>query len=81
MTASARISYTEAVLCLMNSPSKLPAGVVPGALTRYDDFVATHINLTTVMHVNGVFLSWHRHYVHLYETALREECGYGGYQP
>jgi hypothetical protein len=27
------------------------------------------------------FLSWHRYFVWTYETALREECGYKGYQP
>lgn len=27
------------------------------------------------------FLSWHRYYIWLYEKALREECGYKGYQP
>lgn len=29
----------------------------------------------------GNFLTWHRYLVHTYETALREECGYRGYQP
>lgn len=27
------------------------------------------------------FLSWHRYYVWTYEKALREECGYRGFQP
>lgn len=27
------------------------------------------------------FLSWHRYFVHTFETALRDECGYTGYQP
>lgn len=27
------------------------------------------------------FLGWHRYYVWAYEKALREECGYQGYQP
>ena len=29
----------------------------------------------------GFFLPWHRYYVWAYEKALREECGYTGYQP
>ncbi|MCJ1352127.1 MAG: hypothetical protein MMC33_002111 [Icmadophila ericetorum] len=29
----------------------------------------------------GYFLPWHRMFVYLYEKALREECGYTGYQP
>lgn len=27
------------------------------------------------------FLHWHRYYVWAYEVALRDECGYKGYQP
>ena len=33
------------------------------------------------IHGNGNFLSWHRYYVWAYEEALRNECGYKGYQP
>ena len=29
----------------------------------------------------GNFLSWHRYYTWTYEHALRNECGYTGYQP
>jgi tyrosinase len=36
---------------------------------------------TTKVHGTGSFFAWHRHLVWLYETALREECGYSGYQP
>jgi len=27
------------------------------------------------------FLHWHRYFIYAYETALRNECGYKGYQP
>lgn len=43
--------------------------------------MATHINYTSVIHLNAQFLSWHRNYVWLYENALRDECGYTGTQP
>lgn len=33
------------------------------------------------IHYTGNFMPWHRWFVHLYEKALREECGYTGYQP
>jgi tyrosinase len=33
------------------------------------------------IHGTGNFLSWHRYFVHGYEKALREECGYKGSQP
>jgi tyrosinase len=29
----------------------------------------------------GNFLSWHRYFTWTWERALREECGYEGYQP
>ncbi|KAH9214621.1 hypothetical protein DL95DRAFT_435895 [Leptodontidium sp. 2 PMI_412] len=73
--------YIAAVLCLQSKPSKTPASVAPGARSRYDDFVLVHINQTLTIHATGNFLSWHRYFVWAYETALREECGYKGYQP
>ncbi|KAF3037027.1 hypothetical protein E8E11_005851 [Didymella keratinophila] len=51
---------------------------VPGAKNRYEDFVAQHVNQTIAIHGTGDFLSWHRYFVHGYEKALREECGYTG---
>jgi tyrosinase len=55
--------------------------LVPGAKSRYDDFVWTHINQTLIIHGTTSFLSWHRYFVYTYEQALRNECGYTGYQP
>lgn len=40
-----------------------------------------HINYTVSSHQDGNFLAWHRNFVYLWETALREECEYRGYQP
>jgi hypothetical protein len=31
--------------------------------------------------VKGQFLPWHRYYMHIYETLLRDECGYTGFIP
>ena len=76
-----RLDYISAVLCLQNKPSHLPDGLVPGARNRYDDFVATHINQTSHIHLDGIFLAWHRNFVWLYESALRDECGYTGHYP
>ena len=33
------------------------------------------------MAIQGNFLTWHRYYTWTYEQALRNECGYTGYQP
>lgn len=76
-----REAYTCAVLCLQGKPSKSDPALVPGARSRYDDFVATHINQTMSIHGTANFLSWHRYYVWSFEQALRNECGYTGAQP
>lgn len=73
--------YIAAVKCLQSKPPKTPAAVAPGAKTRFDDFVAVHINQTLEIHYTGNFLSWHRYYTWLYEKALQEDCGYKGTQP
>lgn len=81
MSKSERKSYIKAVQCLREKPSISDPTWAPAAKTRYDDFVAIHVNLTMSIHGNGLFLTWHRYFLHLYEKALRDECGYKGYQP
>lgn len=81
LSGSEKKAYTSAVNCLLTRPSKLRGDFAPGARNRYDDFVAAHINQTLSIHATGNFLTWHRYYVWAYENALREECGYDGYQP
>ncbi|KAL9083798.1 MAG: hypothetical protein Q9165_008357 [Trypethelium subeluteriae] len=76
-----RLEYIKALKCLTTLPSKIDPVKVPGARSRYDDFEAAHIINTRLIHATGLFLAWHRHFVQLFETALREECGYSGYQP
>lgn len=75
-----RKAYINAELCLMSKPSKDP-GFAAGARSRYDDFVAVHINQTLSIHGTANFLAWHRYYTWAFEQALRTECGYQGYQP
>ncbi|KNG49834.1 Di-copper centre-containing protein [Stemphylium lycopersici] len=76
-----RKAYTDAVLCLQAKKAKTPASLIPGAKSRFDDFVGTHINQTNNIHFTGTFLGWHRYFTWHYEQALRNECGYKGYQP
>ncbi|KAH7120911.1 hypothetical protein B0J11DRAFT_438268 [Dendryphion nanum] len=78
---SEKKDYIAAVQCLSKKPAKTPAGIAAGAKNRYDDFVATHINQTLSIHGTGNFLSWHRYFTWAYEQALRNECGYKGFQP
>ena len=76
-----RLDYVNAVLCLQSLPPRTPANVSSGARSRFDDFTVVHIQQTLDIHFSGVFPPWHRWFVHSYEKALREECGYKGYQP
>ncbi|KAF9529259.1 putative tyrosinase [Crepidotus variabilis] len=76
-----RKNYTAAVNCLAKKAARTPSSVASGARNRYDDFVVTHIIQTPSVHGTGNFLAWHRYFVWAYEQALRNECGYTGYQP
>ena len=81
LSKAERLAYVNAVKCLQSKPAKTPASVAPGAKSRFDDFVVTHIQQTLDIHYSGVFQAWHRWFVYQYELALRNECGYTGYQP
>lgn len=65
----------------MAKPARTPSSLAPGAKSRYDDFVATHINATNTIHFTGNFLTWHRYFIWSFEKALRDECGYAGFLP
>ena len=81
MTAQQRKDYVKAVKCIYNKPARSSTNDVPGARNRLDDFVAAHIQQSNKIHFNGYLYSWHRHFVHLYDQALRTECGYKGPTP
>lgn len=49
MAVPEREAYIKAVLCLQSKPSKSKAQA-PGALSRYDDFVSTHMTQATMLH-------------------------------
>ncbi|RJE23969.1 tyrosinase [Aspergillus sclerotialis] len=80
-SAAEKKDYIKAVRCLQELPARTPAHLAAGAKTRYDDFLATHINQTLNIHYTGTFLAWHRYFIHQFEEALREECGYRGNIP
>lgn len=50
LSSDERIAYTDALNCLMEVPAKTPSDLAPGAKTRYDDFIVTHINQTLSIH-------------------------------
>ncbi|KNF06141.1 hypothetical protein PSTG_00650 [Puccinia striiformis f. sp. tritici PST-78] len=71
-------SYITAVKCLADLPSKLLPG---GDYRRYDDFENVHSRMRSKIHWCAIFLPWHRHFMFLFEKALRDECGYPGSLP
>lgn len=81
LSVDERKEYILAVLCLQAKPPKAPKDKVPGSLSRFDDFVATHMTMAGALHSPSNLFAAHRYYLYIYEKALREECGYTGYQP
>lgn len=49
-TRKEKKAYINSVLCLQDLPSQTPNELAPGTRSRYDDFVATHINQTLIIH-------------------------------
>jgi tyrosinase len=65
----------------MKLPAQAPKVKYPGALSRYDDFVAYHITHAPMLHDTIHLFPAHKQFLAVYEQALRTECGYTGYQP
>ncbi|KAE9379512.1 Di-copper centre-containing protein, partial [Stipitochalara longipes BDJ] len=65
-------NYVSAVRCLSTKPSRLHPNDND---TLYDDFAFVHVRLGPKFHEGVIFLAWHRYFVHIYETALKTECG------
>ncbi|KAK4442813.1 hypothetical protein QBC34DRAFT_452902 [Podospora aff. communis PSN243] len=80
-TDTEKQAYIDAVLCLHNTPSKLNLW---NHQRLSEDFTYVHAHLTfpadniDKIHGYSNFLPWHRYFVHMYEKALQDECGYAG---
>lgn len=81
MPPEERKAYTDAINCLRDQPSQLDPNEYPGAINRYFDYATVHVNKTRVVHLNGFFLIWHRMFNHIFESDLRDTCGYTGSYP
>ncbi|KAI0132344.1 hypothetical protein BJ170DRAFT_244746 [Xylariales sp. AK1849] len=77
LTLAERAAYIDAVKCMQKLPSVTPT--VPASQSLFSDYATAHINYTLVMHFNGLFFSWHRHHLHLFEEALHTHCSYPSY--
>ncbi|KAF9475132.1 Di-copper centre-containing protein [Pholiota conissans] len=81
LTKKVQKEYLQAVQCILQKPALTSKAIAPGAVSRYDDLITTHILQTFSIHYVGHFLPWHRYFTAVYEQALRRECGYTGAQP
>ncbi|PPQ71451.1 hypothetical protein CVT24_011963 [Panaeolus cyanescens] len=70
--------YIQAVKCSHSLPNKTS---YHGVKTRLDDFQAVHIYNAEEVHHVGHFFPWHRRFLSMYETMLRDECGFRGAIP
>ncbi|KAH8817799.1 monooxygenase [Flagelloscypha sp. PMI_526] len=77
LSADEQSEYIRAVTCLTQAPSKMDASA--NSTVLYDNFPEMHAVLNLQIHHVAMFLPWHRYYVHLYEKALIEDCGYTGH--
>lgn len=85
MSPASRKSFTDAVVCLQKwdpthmTPQEAP--MYPGVRSRYDEYVATHINYTLNIHDTADFFAWHRAFTYFMEQDLKNLCGYAGAMP
>ncbi|CAG9945977.1 unnamed protein product [Clonostachys rosea f. rosea IK726] len=70
-----RLKYLDALKCLMKKPPQSSENDIPGARSRYDDFLGTHIINADNVHFVGVFYPYHRLLLHSFEQAL-STCGW-----
>ena len=86
-------AYLQAVQCLRTTPSRLGLNQTlyddfPYLHTRTgEDGMSSfrrsqdskHDLSQSTAHYTAAFLSWHRWFLHIYESALRQQCGYTGH--
>jgi len=90
LSVAERANWIQAVNCLSKLPhdDALTPTIKPNDIvgvnasgSYWDDIVYVHMDLNHVIHATGLFLPWHRWYVHSVETALRTKCGFTGASP
>ncbi|KAI0323589.1 Di-copper centre-containing protein [Cubamyces sp. BRFM 1775] len=92
LTPDERAEWVAGINCLADLPhddalapsvdrSISRIGPVNTSGSYWDDIVYVHMDLNTKIHETGLFLPFHRLYVHAVEKALKERCGYTGAFP
>lgn len=72
MSKEDKTSFVDAITCLMDAP---PSGAA-NVSNRFEELAWAHNQLFATVHQSALFLPWHRYLIHIYETMLRDECGY-----
>ncbi|KAF4994639.1 hypothetical protein FGRMN_5636 [Fusarium graminum] len=80
LSGAEKKEYLRAAVCVRNLPNKQYKWA-EAVTARLDDLVYTHFSLNTEIHFVANFLPWHRWFLQLHESILRNECDYKGYQP
>jgi len=74
-TDADRRAFVNSIRCLYSRPSR---GGFPGSQNRWEDLVSVHQQLTPQIHMSPIFLPYHRYYLAIFESLIRDECGYRG---
>ncbi|TDZ15806.1 N-acetyl-6-hydroxytryptophan oxidase ivoB [Colletotrichum orbiculare MAFF 240422] len=81
LTDAEKAAYIESTLCLMD-PAQAPSKTnYAGSKSRWDELQVAHIAQVQFIHGVGAFLPWHRWFMSVHESLLRQDCGYTGPMP
>ncbi|PLB35279.1 tyrosinase family protein [Aspergillus candidus] len=86
LTHSEKAEWVGAVKCLASVRHERLSltkdqTVLEGNRSLYDDFSYAHASVEHSVHRNAYFLPWHRWFTYLFDTSLRQTCGYSGPTP
>ncbi|KAM0795969.1 hypothetical protein BDR22DRAFT_893659 [Usnea florida] len=76
LTLDEKSEFIQAVNCLSTKPSRWGMNG-----TLYDDFALLHGSIGSWCHRSASFFPWHRYTLKIWETALRDECGFKSQLP
>ncbi|KAG7451672.1 Di-copper centre-containing protein [Guyanagaster necrorhizus] len=90
LTDDEKADFISSIKCLAHMPHdpKLSPTVKPDDIppvndtsSYWDDISYIHMDMNFKIHFTGLFLPWHRWFVHVVETELRKKCGFSGTMP
>ncbi|KAK0469181.1 Di-copper centre-containing protein [Desarmillaria tabescens] len=90
LTDDEKADWISSIKCLAHKPHspKFSPTVKPDNIppvnensSYWDDISYIHMDMNFKIHFTGLFLPWHRWYMHSVEESLREMCGFSGTMP